>query len=128
MNREATYVVTASADFTGKLWDATNGSLIHTFLQKHIVKAAAINYDSSLIAFGGKSKEVNIYSTSSFELISTYLFDEEVAFIQFCPLPSKTSLMVCAGLSGKIVYLICLFSEVVFSMPLPQCPNCALYS
>ena len=128
MNREATYVVTASADFTGKLWDATNGSLIHTFLQKHIVKAAAINYDSSLIAFGGKSKEVNIYSTSSFELISTYLFDEEVAFIQFCPLPSKTSLLLCAGLSGRIVYLLCLFAEVAFSTLLLHCPNCALCS
>lgn len=109
MNKGATLVATASADFTGRLWNATNGSLLHSFPQKHIVKAAAINEDSSLVAFGGKSKEVNIYSTSSYDLLSTFHFDEEVAFLEFCPLPSLSTRMICVGLSGKIVYPCCCF-------------------
>ncbi|CBK20604.2 uncharacterized protein [Blastocystis hominis] len=103
VNKGATLVATASADFTGRLWNATNGSLLHSFPQKHIVKAAAISEDSSLVAFGGKSKEVNIYSTSSYDLLSTFHFDEEVAFLEFCPLPSLSTRMICVGLSGKIV-------------------------
>ena len=71
------------------------------------MKAAAINEDSSLVAFGGKSKEVNIYSSSSYDLLSTFHFDEEVAFLEFCPLPSLSTRMICVGLSGKIVYLCC---------------------
>lgn len=103
-------MATASADFTGRLWNATNGALLHSFPQKHIVKAAAINEDSSLVAFGGKSKEVNVYSTSSYDLLSTFHFDEEVAFLDFCPLPSLSSRIICVGLSGKIVYFHCILS------------------
>ena len=124
VNKGATLVATASADFTGRLWDATNGSLLHSFPQKHIVKAAAINEDSSLVAFGGKSKEVNIYSTSSYDLLSTFHFDEEVAFLEFCPLPSLSSRMICVGLSGKIVYFLfaCLLIRSLFdsSSPSPE--------
>lgn len=43
INGDATLVATASADFTGKLWDATTGKMLHTFTEKHIVKSASLN-------------------------------------------------------------------------------------
>ncbi|KAJ1920205.1 hypothetical protein H4219_001438 [Mycoemilia scoparia] len=40
LNDEATRAVTASADFTAKVWDTTNGNVIHTLEHKHIVRSA----------------------------------------------------------------------------------------
>ena len=53
-----------------------------------------------MVAFGGKSKEVNIYSTSTFDRVHTFDFQEEVGFLQFCPLPESPSLLLCVGISG----------------------------
>ncbi|KAK8816800.1 hypothetical protein WA577_002197, partial [Blastocystis sp. JDR] len=105
VNKNATRVVTGSADFSGRLWNAVTGELLHVFPEKHIVKAACINLDSSLVAFGGKSKEVNIYSTSTFDRVHTFDFQEEVGFLQFCPLPESPSLLLCVGISGKLSLL-----------------------
>lgn len=55
-----------------------------------------------MVAFGGKSKEVNIYSTSTFDRVHTFDFQEEVGFLQFCPLPESPSLLLCVGISGKL--------------------------
>ena len=118
INREATVVATASADFTGKLWDATTGKLLHSFTEKHIVKTSSLNsvgdvifsriQDSTLVAFGGKSKEVNVYSTKTYECVLTYNFKEEVSFVYFCPLAGQTHLLLCVGLSGKMTFLFLL--------------------
>ena len=43
VNKNATRVVTGSADFSGRLWNAVTGELLHVFPEKHIVKAACIN-------------------------------------------------------------------------------------
>lgn len=56
------------------------------------------------MAFGGKSKEVNIYSTKTYELVVSYNFKEEVSFIRFCPFPDKVQHLLCVGLSGKMTY------------------------
>lgn len=43
INQNATLVATASADFTGKLWDATTGKMLHSFTEKHIVKSVSLS-------------------------------------------------------------------------------------
>lgn len=54
------------------------------------------------MAFGGKSKEVNVYSTSTFDRVYSFDFQEEVSYLQFCPLPESPSLLLCVGMSGKL--------------------------
>jgi serine-threonine kinase receptor-associated protein len=57
-------VVTASADFTAKLWDAVTGSELYTFNHKHIVRRAVFSKDGTSILTGGQEKLLRIYDLS----------------------------------------------------------------
>lgn len=54
------------------------------------------------MAFGGKSKEVNVYSTETYDLVASYNFKEEVSFVYFSPMPEQSKVLLVAGLSGKL--------------------------
>lgn len=47
-----------------------------------------------------------MYSASSFERVLSYDFGEEVCFLQFCPLQTSPSLLLCVGASGRISFLL----------------------
>jgi len=49
LNHDATKAVTGSADYTVKIWDATNGSELRSVTHKHIVKSVAFSPDSTRI-------------------------------------------------------------------------------
>ncbi|KAI8639638.1 WD40-repeat-containing domain protein [Parasitella parasitica] len=53
--------VTGSADFTAKVWDTHNGKELHTFVHKHIVRAADFNTDNTKILTGGKERKLRIF-------------------------------------------------------------------
>ncbi|KAN0059891.1 hypothetical protein ACQY0O_008466 [Thecaphora frezii] len=58
---EATYAVTASADFSAKVWDTFTGSCIHTFAHEHIVRSVGINAAGSKVVTGGHEKKLRLF-------------------------------------------------------------------
>jgi serine-threonine kinase receptor-associated protein len=61
LNSVATRAVTASADFSAKLWDAIGGTELHSFPHKHIVRACEFSLDSLSVYTGGTEKKLRIY-------------------------------------------------------------------
>jgi serine-threonine kinase receptor-associated protein len=61
LNADATKCVTASADFSVKLWNAVSGDEVHTFPHKHIVKTAEFSKDCKTLYTGGQEKKLRMY-------------------------------------------------------------------
>jgi serine-threonine kinase receptor-associated protein len=65
LNQNATLALTASADFSAILWDATTGQLAHTFHHKHIVRTCAFSNDGNQIVTGSRKKILRIFDLAS---------------------------------------------------------------
>jgi serine-threonine kinase receptor-associated protein len=58
-----TLAVTASGDFTAKLWCVTSGKELYEFKHKHVVKTVDFSADSMKIASGCQDGLVRIFNT-----------------------------------------------------------------
>jgi len=68
LNSSLNRAVTASGDFSCKLWDATNGDCLHTWEQKHVVRAAVFTQDETAIWVGGSmSPGICIYDLVNYD-------------------------------------------------------------
>ena len=65
-------VITGSADFSAKLWDATTGEELATFTHKHVVKAVDFSFDSRKFLSAGLEKEAHVYDLESKSKLSTF--------------------------------------------------------
>eukprot|EP01116_Phalansterium_solitarium_P017850 TRINITY_DN4516_c0_g1_i1.p2 TRINITY_DN4516_c0_g1~~TRINITY_DN4516_c0_g1_i1.p2 ORF type:complete len:332 (+),score=101.49 TRINITY_DN4516_c0_g1_i1:179-1174(+) len=54
-------VVTASADYTVKIWNALNGDEVHTFAHQRIVKSARFSKNDKQIVTAGQDKIVRVF-------------------------------------------------------------------
>jgi len=61
INHTASQVVTGSADYTAKLWDAVSGKELHSFTHTKIVKTAHFSPDGKKIITGAMDKQLRIY-------------------------------------------------------------------
>lgn len=61
INAPALQVVTASADYTVKLWDALTGDEVHTFAHNRIVKTVRFSKDDRRIVTGGQDKTLRVF-------------------------------------------------------------------
>lgn len=66
INKEATRVATGAADFTAKLWDAMDGTEIHSFPHKHIVKSVDFSKDSSKLITGCNDKKLRLFDLNEY--------------------------------------------------------------
>ncbi|CAG8603910.1 2102_t:CDS:2 [Acaulospora colombiana] len=61
LSKDASKAVTASADFTVKLWDTYTGDVLHSFAHDHIVRSADISGDGTRIVSGGQEKKLRMF-------------------------------------------------------------------
>lgn len=61
LNEDASRAVTASADFTVKVWDTYSGGVIHTLMHRHVVRSADISPDGRWVVTGGNEKIIRVY-------------------------------------------------------------------
>jgi len=61
VNNNGSMVVTGSADYTAKVWDAVNGKELHSFTHTRIVKSTHFSEDGKRILTGGQDKTLRIY-------------------------------------------------------------------
>jgi serine-threonine kinase receptor-associated protein len=54
--------ISGSADFSAKVWDATDGSCILTLSHAHIVRCVAINSDGTRAVTGGHEKKLRLWN------------------------------------------------------------------
>jgi serine-threonine kinase receptor-associated protein len=64
INSTAEKVVTGSADYTAKIWDALNGEEIHSFNHARIIKTVNFSQDNNHILTGGQDKALRIFDLS----------------------------------------------------------------
>lgn len=61
INSSALQVVTASADYSAKLWDALTGDEIRTLPHSRIVKTARFSKDDKKVVTGGQDKIIRVW-------------------------------------------------------------------
>lgn len=61
LTRGAHRAVTASADFTAKVWDACTGQELYSFSHEHIVRTADFSPDGTRIVTGGLESKLRIF-------------------------------------------------------------------
>lgn len=61
LDQNSTLVVTGSADYTAKLWDAISGVELRSFTHKRIVKTVDISKSSRQILTGGQDKLLRVW-------------------------------------------------------------------
>ncbi|KAJ1886006.1 hypothetical protein LPJ66_009843 [Kickxella alabastrina] len=62
LNTDTTKAVTASADYTAKVWDAINGTELISLPHEHIVKSADFtNDEATTILTGGRDKTIRLF-------------------------------------------------------------------
>lgn len=65
-------VLTGSADFSVKLWDATTGTDLETFPHKHVVKAVDFSPKSDQFLSAGLEKKAHVFDLNTKTCISTF--------------------------------------------------------
>jgi serine-threonine kinase receptor-associated protein len=61
LNSTATQAVTASADFSARLWDAVTGDCLKTWEHKHVVKTAIFSRDDKTVVTGGQDATLRFF-------------------------------------------------------------------
>ena len=61
LNKPALLALTASADFTARVWDALTGDELHLFQHKHIVRTCHFSENLTKVMTGGMEKIVRIF-------------------------------------------------------------------
>ncbi|KAI8993626.1 WD40-repeat-containing domain protein [Pilobolus umbonatus] len=61
LSQDANKAVTASADFSAKVWNTLTGEEVHSFSHQHIVRAADFSKDGTRIITGGKEQKIRIF-------------------------------------------------------------------
>jgi len=61
VSNDAGKAVSASADFTAKLWDTYTGEALETLPHEHIVRSVDISSSQTLIATGGNEKKLRTF-------------------------------------------------------------------
>ncbi|KAG2175030.1 hypothetical protein INT43_006092 [Umbelopsis isabellina] len=61
LNKKSDRAVTASADFSARVWDTFSGEELYKFEHQHIVRACDFSSDSSRVLTGGLEKKLRIF-------------------------------------------------------------------
>lgn len=64
LNKNATLAASGAADFSGKVWNASNGEELHSFKHKHIVKTVSFDENSNHLITGSNEKLIRVYDLS----------------------------------------------------------------
>ncbi|KAF5768550.1 putative transcription factor WD40-like family [Helianthus annuus] len=59
LDKNTLRAASASADFSAKLWDALTRDVLHSFDQKHIVRACSFSEDTHFLLTGGFEKKTS---------------------------------------------------------------------
>jgi len=89
LNDTADRAVTASADFTAKLWNAVTGDEIHSWTHKHIVKSCVFSKDSGSVYTGGQETKLRVFDVNKPET-DPQIFEGHAASISgICVVPDS---------------------------------------
>ena len=82
---DGTLILTASADKTAKLWDASSGKLIASFNHQDELKDAAFSPDGTQILTAGVDKTAKLWDAASAKLIASFEHQGTVNAAAFSP-------------------------------------------
>lgn len=57
----------ASADFEAKIWDTSDGSILHSFVCKHIVRSVNFGHSSEKLLTAGSEKTAKIFDLNNYD-------------------------------------------------------------
>lgn len=98
LNSTSTLAVTASGDFSAKLWDAVSGECLHTLVHKHIVKTVQFSHDSSKLFSGGNEKKLRVYDLDGAKVSEARVLEGHGTAINSIVLTPDPNLVVSCAL------------------------------
>ncbi len=102
-NRTADRVVTASADYTARLWDATSGEELHSWEMKGLVKASVFSVDNTQVYAGGFDKKLLVLDAVRHDSPAQELVGHQEHLTHIVALPDD-HLILSAG-KGRDVFV-----------------------
>ncbi|KAI3384584.1 hypothetical protein SNEBB_000069 [Seison nebaliae] len=87
ISKDATIGVTASADFTAKIWNMCDGTLFTTFSHPHVVKCVSLNGEHNHVVTGCNDKKIRVFSIESQKELQ--VVGEHDSFIRRCVYSKK---------------------------------------
>mmetsp|Transcript_17363 Transcript_17363/g.43253 ORF Transcript_17363/g.43253 Transcript_17363/m.43253 type:complete len:308 (-) Transcript_17363:81-1004(-) len=101
IDRPALRAVTASADYTVKVWDTLSGDMLHSLEHKRIVKGCAFSSESKNIVTGGFDKVVRIFDMDNLDADPSEFVgaDGNIRCVRFLP---GNELIVAGSSDGKV--------------------------
>lgn len=98
LNSNNTLAVTASGDFTVKLWNAVNGTEIREFVHRHIAKSAVFSCDNRRIYSGGQEKKVRVFDIESDSVEPVLILEgHSKSVCNVAPVPGQPDLLMSSG-------------------------------
>ncbi|TIB00743.1 hypothetical protein E3P92_00221 [Wallemia ichthyophaga] len=71
LSLDTALAVTASADFSAKVWDSYTGTCLHTLPHNHIVRSAAISPDGLRVLTGGNERLLRLFHLGDIDNVTT---------------------------------------------------------
>jgi serine-threonine kinase receptor-associated protein len=102
INSPALQVVTASADYTVKLWDALSGDEVHSFTHPRIVKTARFSSDDKRVVTGGQDKVLRVFDLAQAGAEPTKLEATPTDTIKAAVWSANDTLVVSGGGEGQL--------------------------
>src|SRR5208283_4689472 len=99
-SRDGARILTASADKTAKLWDATSGKLIASFDHQDGVNDAAFSPDGAQILTASADKTAKLWDAASGALVASFAHQDEVTNAAFS---ADRSAKLWDVASGKLI-------------------------
>lgn len=97
INPDATRIVTASADFTAKLWSGVNGDELHCFTHHHLVKSCAFAKDSRYILTGGMEKKLRYFDLEKPESAAGIMIGHTSTILSIVESTDPSLIMSCGS-------------------------------
>ena len=100
LNADSTLAVSASADWSVKLWNACSGAEIDTLPHRHIVRLARFSPEGDRVATAGREKLLRIYDVEvRGDPVSEFAVDIDAAYGQYL---GANTILYGGSESGKV--------------------------